>query len=152
MKTIPRPDSNQSNGDGPSGLTLLGALVIFCLLVVGAFTGCQHYRIYAARSSGEAALAEAESTRRVSVLEAQAKLDSASKLAEAEVVRARGVAQANQIIGESLKGNDAYLRYLWIQTLESGKNDTIYVPTEANLPILEAQRLAPAPELPKAEP
>jgi hypothetical protein len=52
------------------------------------------------------------------------------------------VAQANKIIGDSLKDNEAYLRYLWIQNLENSKDRTIvYVPTEANLPILEAGRL-----------
>jgi hypothetical protein len=54
------------------------------------------------------------------------------------VERARGVAEANKIIGESLKGNEAYLRWQWIQNLESGSNSVIYVPTEAGLPILEA--------------
>ena len=52
--------------------------------------------------------------------------------------RAKGVAEANRIIGESLKGNESYLRYLWIQNLESGSNSVVYVPTEAGLPILEA--------------
>jgi regulator of protease activity HflC (stomatin/prohibitin superfamily) len=65
-------------------------------------------------------------------------LESAKALAAAEVERARGVAEANKIIGESLKGNEAYLRWQWIQNLESGSNSVIYVPTEAGLPILEA--------------
>ena len=74
--------------------------------------------------------------------EAKAKMESASLLAEAEVARAKGVAQANQIIGESLKNNDAYLRYLWI-TEVAGKDvdkTVVYIPTEANLPLLEAGR------------
>ena len=48
------------------------------------------------------------------------------------------MAAANEIIGQSLKNNEAYLRYLWIQNLESGSNSVVYVPTEAGLPILEA--------------
>ena len=40
--------------------------------------------------------------------------------------------------GESLKGNEAYLRWQWIQNLENGNNSVIYVPTEAGLPILES--------------
>lgn len=74
--------------------------------------------------------------------EAKAKMESASLLADAEVARAKGVAAANKIIGESLKGNEAYLRYLWIQNLETSKEaQVIYVPTEANMPIMEATRL-----------
>ena len=67
-----------------------------------------------------------------------AKEESAKHLAEAEVIRAEGVARANKIIGDSLQNNEAYLRYLWIDGLHSGKNQVIYIPTEGNLPILEA--------------
>ena len=61
-------------------------------------------------------------------------------MAQAEVERAKGVAEANEIIGESLKENEAYLRYLWIIGLQDGSSEVIYIPTEANLPILEATR------------
>ena len=67
-------------------------------------------------------------------------MESASLLAEAEVARAKGVAAANKIIGDSLKGNEAYLRYLWITDV-AGQNTgktVVYVPTEANMPLLEA--------------
>ena len=87
---------------------------------------------------GEAEYAQAEQNRRITVLEAEAKLDAAKSLAAAEVERAKGVAQANEIIGRSLKDNEAYLRWQWIQNLENGNNSVIYVPTEAGLPILEA--------------
>jgi len=96
------------------------------------------YRVYSAQMQGEAEYAQAEQNRRISILEAEAALESARSLALAEVERARGVAQANEIIGQSLKNNEAYLRYLWIQNLESGSNSVVYVPTEAGLPILEA--------------
>ena len=67
-------------------------------------------------------------------------MESAELLAQAEITRAKGVAQANKIIGDSLKENEAYLRYLWINGLESNNPTVIYVPTEAGLPILEAGR------------
>ena len=66
-------------------------------------------------------------------------------LADAQVARARGVAQANEIIGNSLQNNELYLHYLWIQNLHDGKNDVIYVPTEAGIPIMEAGRHRPLP-------
>lgn len=114
------------------------AVVLAVLAISGALVGCPFYGVYSQRMAGEAELAKAEYTRRVAVLEAQAKLDAATKLADAEVARAVGVAKANQIIGDSLKGNEAYLRYLWIDKLDSTHGQIIYVPTEAGIPILEA--------------
>lgn len=97
-----------------------------------------------ARWRGEASLAEAESSKKVQIEDAKGKYEAAKMLAQAEVERAKGVAEANKIIGESLKGNESYLRYLWIQNLDKSENNggqVIYVPTEANLPILEASRI-----------
>ncbi len=118
---------------------VIAVLLIVLVLVLGAggLWGCPQYRVYDQRMDGQAALARAESERRVLVREAEARRDAASALAEAEIARARGVAEANQIIGESLQGNEGYLRYLWIQALDEGQQ-VIYVPTEAGLPILEA--------------
>jgi len=90
---------------------------------------------------GEAELARAESNRQIATLEAVAKKESAKSLADAEVIRAEGVAKANKIIGDSLSGNEGYLRYLWIQGLQTNQMQVVYVPTEANLPIMESQRL-----------
>lgn len=108
--------------------------------VIAGFFLYPKYRVWAANLAGEAEFVQAEQNRKIAVLEAQAKLDSAKSLALAEVERAKGVAEANRIIGESLKDNDGYLQYLWIQNLEGGNNAVVYVPTEAGLPILEAGR------------
>lgn len=77
--------------------------------------------------------------KQVAIATAEAKNESAKFEATAEVTRAEGVAKANKIIGDSLQGNESYLKYLWINNMgnNTGK-DVIYVPTEANLPILEA--------------
>lgn len=78
--------------------------------------------------------------RRVQVVDAEGKRDAAIALAKAEVNRAEGVAQANKIIAGSI--TEPYLRYLFIQNVAGTANkEVIYVPTEATLPILEAQRL-----------
>lgn len=90
---------------------------------------------------GQAELARAESNRQIATCEAIAKKESAKALAEAEVIRASGVAKANKIIGDSLTGNEGYLRYLWIQGLQTNQMQVVYVPTEANLPIMESHRL-----------
>lgn len=89
---------------------------------------------------GKKALAQAEWDKKIQIADAMAKAEASKALAQVEIERAKGVAEANRIIGDSLKGNESYLRYLWIQGLQHGNNATIYVPTEAGLPILEAGR------------
>jgi regulator of protease activity HflC (stomatin/prohibitin superfamily) len=133
----------------PQTRNLVIVIVSFLMFL---FVGYQPFKVWSAKLDGEAKFAEAEYSRRVAVLEAQAKLDSASRLADAEVARAKGVAQANKIIGDSLHGNEDYLKYLWINQLENNKNSVIYVPTETNLPILEAQRLSHLPGEPPVKP
>jgi hypothetical protein len=115
--------------------------IVLLLLISGVMYGCPQYNVWEQDLAGAAELARAEQNRQIKVQEAQAFADSAQSLAEAEVTRARGVAEANNIIADGLGGSEGYLRYLWIQTLESGGNDVIYVPTEAGIPILEAGRL-----------
>ena len=121
-------------------------LIVFILFVFAMLFGVlwawPKYRIYSRDMRGQATLREQEWEKKVLIEEAKAKRESASLHAQAEVERAKGVAEANKIIGESLKGNESYLRYLWIQSLNEGNSETIYVPTEANLPILEATRKA----------
>ena len=102
--------------------------VILLALVFALFWGWPKYRVYTMEMRGKAAYAEAEQNRRIAALDAAA-----------EVERARGVAEANRIIGQSLQGNESYLRYLWIQNLNTGSGERIYIPTEAGLPILEAR-------------
>jgi regulator of protease activity HflC (stomatin/prohibitin superfamily) len=116
---------------------------ITLIVLIGAgMWGCPRYNVFQQRMEGEAMLAHAQSSKEVSVAEAKAKMESADLLAQADVKRAAGVAQANKIIGDSLRGNEAYLRSLWIQNLENSKeHQVIYVPMEAGLLILEASRL-----------
>jgi regulator of protease activity HflC (stomatin/prohibitin superfamily) len=122
----------------------LGVIIFIGILGFIAFLmfGIPAMKPWWAEQTGKAELAQAEQNRQIAVKEAQAKADSAILLAQAEVSRAKGVAQANQIIGESLKNNEDYLRYLWITDVAGSSVDktVVYVPTETNLPILEATR------------
>lgn len=122
------------------GLTLLGIIVVVALW--GYFSFASPYlHVWQQSKLGEAELARADSNRQIATCEALAKKESAKALADAEVIRAEGVAKANKIIGDSLTGNEGYLRYLWIQGLQTNQMQVVYVPTEANLPIMESQRL-----------
>lgn len=120
---------------------LITILLILLFIGIGfGLWGCPQWNVYAERLSGEAKLAEAESSKKIAIAEAEAKKQSATASAEAEIIRAKGVAEANKIIGDSLKQNEGYLRYLYIQSLseaETQGNKVIYIPTEAGLPILE---------------
>ena len=122
--------------------TIMVGVILF--VVVGGLGGAclayPHYQVYSQTKAGEAKLREAQSSRQIAVEEAKAFLEAAKFQAQAEVERARGVAEANKIIGNSLRDNEAYLRYLWIVGLHDGSSEVIYIPTEANLPILEATR------------
>jgi regulator of protease activity HflC (stomatin/prohibitin superfamily) len=109
-----------------------GVVVILAVMFVGG----PLYGVWQQSLSGKAELQKAEYTRKVAVLEAQAKKDSAQQLAEAEIIRAQGVAKANQIIGKSLKDNPAYLQYLWITQGEENANRTVYmIPSNGGAPV-----------------
>lgn len=122
-----------------------GSILVVCVIglgVAGLLTlflwGAPRLGVYNRTLSGKAALMEAESTRQVRVLEAKAKQESAVMEAQAEIERAKGVAEANRIIGKSLENNPRYLQYLYIVGLQEGSekgNRTIYVPTEGGLPV-----------------
>lgn len=125
---------------------IIGVFVAIVGTVGIGMWGCPTYNVYSAEMSGKAELAQAEQNRQIQIAQSKAKADAAEFEAKAEITRAQGVAQANKIIGDSLKGNEDYLRYLWVNNIESSKNQTVvYVPTEANMPIMEATRLQHQP-------
>lgn len=124
-----------------AGVVSLSTLIIAFLigLVILGMWGCPKYNVYSQQKEGEALLAHAQSSREVAVAEAKAKMESASLLAQADTIRAHGIARSNQIIGQSL--TDAYLHWFWIDNIDKS-NNVIYVPTEANMPVMEASRFA----------
>jgi regulator of protease activity HflC (stomatin/prohibitin superfamily) len=118
-------------------LSIFSAVFLLGLIAM-TLAGCPQYNVYSKRLNGEAAYVYAESERRIKVLEAQAELDSAHLLNQAEIARAEGLRKATSIVSQSFGGPDNYLRYLWIQSIQNNGASIIYIPTEAGLPILEA--------------
>lgn len=110
-----------------------GAIALVALLM----WGIPQYSVWQQELAGQAELKRANWNRQIAIKEAEAKLESAKLEARSEVERAKGAAEANKIIGDSLKGNESYLRYLWITNMNNEK-EVIYIPTEAGMPILEA--------------
>lgn len=118
-------------------------LILVAVAATFVLSGCDMYppyKVYSQRMEGEAELAKANYSKQVQIQDALAKKESAKALADAEVIRAEGVAKANKIVAEGLGGPEGYLRYLYIQSLQDTKNQIIYIPTEAGLPVLEAGR------------
>lgn len=117
----------------PEMLAAGTALVVVLAVLASPFYVYPTWRVWQQGMSGKAKLREAEWSRKILIEEADA-------MRQSEISRAEGVAEANRIIGESLQGNQEYLTYLWLQHLSHDNNKIIYIPTEGNLPLLEAGR------------
>lgn len=128
----------QQNGyiDPAVALITIGAVVV----IGGLAFGIPQYNVWTKTLNGKALLQEQEYTRQVAVLEAQAKLDSATKLKQVRIIEAEALAESNRIIGASLKNNPEYLTFLQIQNIQEGAekgNKTYFVsPDQAGVPVL----------------
>jgi regulator of protease activity HflC (stomatin/prohibitin superfamily) len=97
------------------------------------------WRVWASQKQGEADLQQAHKEQQIQVSKAQGRLDAAKLNKEAAVIEAEAVAAQIEKIGTNLKEHDLYLKWQWIKMMEERpESSVIYVPTEANLPILEA--------------
>lgn len=126
---------------------LTGAL----FALVASMTGCYDFNRQQneldAESKGKQILLEAESSKKAKIEEAKAsnessKLDAQTKITRAEanakatLINAEAKAKSIKIISEAIKNNPDYIQYLMVDGMYNhGK--TIYIPTEAGLPILE---------------
>lgn len=117
------------------------AITGILLVSGGCMFGWPQYKVWQQNKEGEAELAKAEQNRQIKVQEAKAEEEAAKSLAQAEVTRAEGKSKANEILVKSLGGPQNYMQFLWVDAMKNGQNQTIYVPTEANLPITEAGRM-----------
>jgi regulator of protease activity HflC (stomatin/prohibitin superfamily) len=123
------------NNTGSVVAITIGVIV----LILGFAFGLPIYRVWQQEMSGRAEFAKAEQNRRIMIEEAKANLEAEKLNAEAEIIRAEGAAKAIAVENGSL--TPTYIQYLWVRTQQmSGAEKIIYVPTEASLPILEAQR------------
>ena len=118
---------------------IIGAIV--CLVLAGAMcVAIPYYNVWRKEMDGRAQFAEAEQNRKIKIEEAKANLEAEKLNAQAEIERAKGAAEAIRIENGSL--TPSYIQYLWVRQQSDLNNKTvIYIPTEANLPLLEASRL-----------
>jgi hypothetical protein len=109
----------------------LAAVVISALVVLGMW-GCPKYNVYNQEMQGKAMYAHAEYSRKVQVAQAEGELEAAT-------LRAKAIG----IVGQAAKDFTEYRQQEFIgsfaEAMKEGKiSQIIYVPTEANIPIIEA--------------
>jgi|ERR1035438_4109530 regulator of protease activity HflC (stomatin/prohibitin superfamily) len=116
------------------GVTLLWVLV-----------GYPHWRVWASHQAGLGDLQKAKNEQQIQIAQAQSRLDAAHLNKQAAIIEAEAVAEQIKAIGTELTTHGLYLRWQWIKMMEDTHSESeatvIYVPTEANIPILEAARL-----------
>ena len=122
-------------GEGELAVTAL--LIVAAVIVIGALAwGCPQYNVYTQEMEGTANLRKAEQTRQILVEQAQAELDAAE-------LRSRAI----EIMGGAAQKYPEYrlqeFMGAFAEALQNGSIEKIvFVPTEANIPILEAGRTA----------
>lgn len=114
-------------------------LVAICTVVLcacgTALFGYPYYKVWNASMTGKAALMQAEQEKQIAIEQAKAELESAKLRSE-----------AIKIVGQASKEFPEYRTQEFIgafgEAIKSGQvEQIIYVPTEANIPIVEANRL-----------
>ena len=117
------------------GLVTLSAIAL--AVILGLMFGLPMYNVWQQEMSGRAELAKAEQNRQIRIEEAKANLEAEKLNAQAEIERAKGAAEAIRIENGSL--TTTYIQYLWVRQ-QNNIDKVVYIPTEANLPILEARK------------
>lgn len=119
---------------------IIGGIILALIFWGFCLAFFPRYRVWSYRKQGEADLEQAKYEQQILVAKAQARLDAAAMNKAASIVEAEAVSKSIEIIGTTLSHNEGYLRWQWIKMMHENTGSTIYVPTEANLPILEATR------------
>ena len=119
------------------GWKVFGLICLMLIFIIACMFAYPLYNVWQQGLSGKAALERAEQTRKVLIVQAQAEKEAAKERAE-----------AIKIVGQAAKDYPEYRLQEFIgafgEALHQGKiSQIIYVPTEGNIPIVEATRLHP---------
>lgn len=112
--------------------------VFLVLCVLWILFGYPVWKVWASHKEGMADLEQAKKEQQIQVAQAQGRLDASEINKKAAIIEAQAVSAQIKTIGEQLQAHDLYLKWQWIRMMEDREGETIYVPTEAGLPILEA--------------
>ncbi|HLW41519.1 MAG TPA: hypothetical protein VKY82_04045 [Flavobacterium sp.] len=110
------------------------------VVIVVLMFGLPLYNVWQQEMAGKAEMAKAEQNRKILIEEARARLEAEKLNAQAEVERAKGMAEAMKLENGTL--NTTYNQYLFIRTLEklADKGDLpqiIYMPSEGLVPVMD---------------
>lgn len=130
--------NERGNLNGLGYMVIILTSVSFICLIIGLLMWViPQYGVWTKELNGKAQLKEAEYSKQILIEEAKANLEAEKLNAEAEIERAKGMAEAMEI--ENGKLTDTYIKYLWVRSMSGNEANTIYIPTEAGLPLLEAK-------------
>lgn len=108
----------------------IGALLLFVALCMCVFP---IYNVWSSQMSGKAMFAHAEYARKVQVAQAEGEKEAATLRAQAIAIVGKAATEFPQYRQQEFIGAFA-------EALKDGKiHQIIYVPTEANIPIIEAR-------------
>lgn len=107
-------------------------IIAAIIIIAGMMFGLPQYSVWQQEMAGKARLAEATQSRQILIEQARAEKEAATLQAE-----------AIKIMGEAAQKYPEYRKQEFIgafgEALKAGKiSQIIYVPTEANIPVLEA--------------
>ena len=117
--------------------------VAVVLVIAVMMFGLPMYNVWQQEMAGKAEMAKAGQNRKILVEEAKARLEAEKLNAQAEIERAKGMAEAMKIENGTL--NSVYNQYLFIRTLEKLADkgnlpQIIYMPSEGLVPVMDVSK------------
>lgn len=120
--------------EGPSLKAVLIFLAVCLAMILITMWGLPQYNVWRAGLAGKALLMQAEQEKQIQIEQAKAELEAAKLRAEAIAI----VGEASQQYPEYR--TQEFIGAFW-EAIKSGTiNQIIYVPTEANIPIVNPLR------------
>lgn len=117
---------------------VLGIILGLTLIWVALRLISPQLNLYRANTEKRAAIAEARAQSDAAEYTAKRRVEIATADAEADRIRAKGIADAQSLIAESL--TPEYVRWYYVDKLDDVEGQIIYVPTEGGIPLPEAGR------------
>lgn len=133
-------NNNYQNIEFKLGKWAVFAFIFGLIFVLALMFGLPKYNVWQQEMVGKAEMAKAEQNRKILVEEAKARLEAEKLNAQAEIERAKGMAEAMKVENGTL--SETYNQYLFIRTLEKLADkgslpQIIYLPSEGMVPVMD---------------